>query len=162
MTTTWLSLHVLHYSVLLSWRGEEFPLPVKEDSKVEAIQEHVAENYPLFGMPTEDAIGQLQRQNPSVSRTVRCSRYHDVSGKWPFLNRTYRCKMGIIFVLISLKLLVDFFPVFGHFFPCIILALKSIIVMSCQLHVGRALLIGDAAHSTGGTLGQVDIIWHTE
>lgn len=69
--------------VLLNWKGAIDPLPIWTNVTVEDIQLHIEANYPMFGKPTPEAISLLQQQEPSVSRTVRCNRYHDTEGSHP-------------------------------------------------------------------------------
>lgn len=86
---------------LLTWKGETPPDVFQDTADPKDLKQSIAENYPLFGEPTDIALAQLAAQRPSSARTVRCNRYHRVvSG------------------------------------------------------TSSALLMGDAAHSTGGTLGQ--------
>ena len=86
---------------LLTWKGETPPDVFQDTADPKDLKQSSAENYPLFGEPTDIALAQLAAQRPSSARTVRCNRYHRVvSG------------------------------------------------------TSSALLMGDAAHSTGGTLGQ--------
>lgn len=84
---------------LVSWKpkpGNEIPAFLREDASMEDVKATIAEQYPQFGRPSDEAVMQLRSQRPSEVRTVRCNRYH--------------------------------------------------------LTAGRALLLGDSAHSTGGTL----------
>ena len=80
---------------------KELALPLSEDATIDEIKADIANNFPAFGVPTDDAVNQLLLQRPSEIRTVRCNRYH-------YSNPSR----------------------------------------------GGVLLLGDAAHSTGGSLGQ--------
>jgi len=80
---------------------KELALPLSEDATIDEIKSEIADIFPAFGTPTDDAVNQLLQQRPSEIRTVRCNRYH-------FSNPSR----------------------------------------------GGVLLLGDAAHSTGGSLGQ--------
>lgn len=91
---------------LVSWTSEQMPsclTPTKESEESledvnRKVQASINKSFPLFGIPSEEAIGQLHRQEPSIVKTVRCNRYTHQEG--------------------------------------------------------AAILLGDAAHSTGGALGQ--------
>ena len=69
-----------------------------QSTPMEEVKRSIAESYPVFGEPSDEAVMQLRSQMPSEIRTIRCNRYHHSE----------------------------------H----------------------RVVLMGDSAHSTGGSLGQ--------
>lgn len=87
---------------LVSWRTikngvkNEMPTFLREDAPLEEVKSAIADQFPKFGAPTDEAVLQLRSQRPSEAKTIRCNRYHHTTG--------------------------------------------------------RALILGDSAHSTGGTL----------
>lgn len=83
---------------LALWQGSQTPEALRSDTTLQRMRELFILNYPLFGIPSDDSLAQLQQQRPSQVKVVRCNRYHHVDG--------------------------------------------------------AAVLVGDAAHCTGGTLGQ--------
>ena len=86
---------------LVTWKDESNTPTVLQDgvaSSVGKLQAAIANDFPLFGMPSKAAIEQLSLQAPSIAMTVKCNEY--------------------------------------------------------AVPDRGVLLLGDSAHSTGGTLGQ--------
>lgn len=61
---------------IVSWiSNTTIPIALSPDTPLLVAKEEISRRFPLFGVPSDEAVEQLRRQRPSEAVTVRCNRY---------------------------------------------------------------------------------------